>query len=78
MQEPKKVTIRSLNDIVNNITEEELERFVPDFLEWLYFAVKTKKEYNISDTVINEMQWIDDGVQGLTKIEINGKTIDLC
>ena len=53
------------------LTEDEFERFLPDFSQW-FFTVKAMKDFPLSDTA---MIWIDDGENKLKFLEItNPKT----
>lgn len=65
----KQVDINTIDDIIHNITEEELPRFIPDLVEFIEKAVKMK----LPKTVHHELTWTDDNIQGVNIYEILSK-----
>lgn len=64
--------IKSISDI-GNIPEDRLDAFFADFKDWLSLQRKIMDEFTEDEVVIDEMEWYDDGIPGISKIEIRRK-----
>jgi meiotically up-regulated gene 157 (Mug157) protein len=58
----KIIRIKSIEDILKIITEENKDNFLKDFSNFLTMNINTKK-LGLSEVIINptEFMWIDDG-----------------
>lgn len=70
--------IKTLEDIVNIVNEENGQRFLSDFKEWLAFNIHVRKiskemksiEIAKIDNIGKSMTWVDDGKTGLSRVVV--------
>ncbi len=82
--EPKTYEIETLNQLINVVTPENIERLSTDLIGWLYYCnqffteIKKKDEYKDKlNSEISEVKfvWVDDGENLLLDAKIiNTKT----
>ena len=79
---PKRHEIKTLNQLVNIVNDDNFERISVDFLSWLHWTkemakgLKEKYPERYKDKLSNEIlncdgfTWVDDGKTGVTKVEL--------
>jgi hypothetical protein len=67
----KKLTLQSIKDIIENVNEENAERFLNDFIVFLAYSIEVKKS-NLKVS-ITSMVWKDDSKHELVGYTYNGK-----
>lgn len=68
---------RSLQDIFNVISFDNIDRFMLDFYKTVHHLAEFKEitpEHIVKDIRFTRFEWIDDGKNDLT-IKINGKLL---
>lgn len=70
---PKEYELRTLADIIEAVTEENMETFLSDFSMWLGIEVGLKGIAGVTSKYRGLMRWRDDGVKGISEVNIEVK-----
>ena len=76
----KEYTLNTIEDICRLATNENFESLTKDLIHYIAFHINlknklTKEEYK--DLKIGSIIWKDDGIEGLTKLKVNGEIIEI-
>lgn len=75
MANKKPIKLSSIEDIIDNVTEENAERFLNDFCVFLALSIDLKSK--LPAIRVTNMVWKDDGKHEPTGITYNGELIKI-
>ena len=70
----KQHKLKTIEDITDMITHENITEFIADFEVYLKVIIETK-QYPNGLFKADGLTWVDDGVKGVSDIVINGESI---